>query len=165
MNVVSLELCKELHELSGWEKFLKSAPYNSDIKTEYVWERYAMADSWLKKEYDWSDWRLIRWQDSFTKAVKHTEVYPAYYLGYLLRKLPRVLTVNDSTDYKLRPFASGLFYKNIACDELDVWSAWYREQGQQTGKFTQSASTPEDAAARLAIELFRQGILTREATA
>lgn len=67
MDVASLELCKELYELSGWV-------------TDDFWQ-------WIEahQEYELNN------GDSMNKA--HPE-YPAYSLGYLLRELP--LNVNGS---------------------------------------------------------------------
>jgi hypothetical protein len=59
---------------------------------------------------------------------------PAYDLGYLLRKLPQ--------PYSIMAYSTG---RLVAVQ----------------GEVTATADTPEDAAAKLAIELFKQGILTR----
>lgn len=61
-------------------------------------------------------------------------ISPAYPLGYLLRKLPQPNMVG---------FADG--------------SAYAMAMGGQH----QEADTPEDAACKLAIELFKQGVLKR----
>lgn len=116
MNVASLDLCRELYELSGWE---------------------------------------------LPKAQRHVEampaggaerVCPAYDLGYLLRKLETVpvedkdimdganVTFNCSFDVKPEyKYAAKLFN-----------GEWHE----------QSTDTPEDAACKPAVELFKQGILT-----
>lgn len=62
---------------------------------------------------------------------------PAYSLGYLLRKLPTDRSVSFRFNYK-----------------TDEW--WVNED--RTHLFF-TADTPEDAATKLAIELFKQGIL------
>lgn len=68
---------------------------------------------------------------------------PAYDLGYLLRKLP------DQTLLGTLPTGS-----------------WVIEYNPTPGKFTHEfefvADTPENATTKLAIELFKQGILTKE---
>ena len=66
---------------------------------------------------------------------------PAYDLRYLLRKLPRKLR---SSVFRLQPLTD---------DERWYAGYWKVEYG----------ATPEDAACKLAIELFKQGILTKEA--
>ncbi len=64
---------------------------------------------------------------------------PAYDLGYLIRKL-------DGFDVRL--------------DYSNQWRRWYcwHDKGMGNGAY---ADTPEDAACKLAIELFKQGVLTR----
>lgn len=72
MNVASLELCKELFELSGWED------------TNYCYRNHARTGTGTKKLYD-------RWQLRKTlpnKNVVTRTFVPAYDLGFLLRKLP-----------------------------------------------------------------------------
>lgn len=70
-------------------------------------------------------------------------ICPAYDLGYLLRKLPRT-------------------YKGVG---LCVWAAGssrWRAEYDNSHRVHFDADTPEDAAAKLATELFKQGILKRE---
>lgn len=67
---------------------------------------------------------------------KHQEC-PAYDAGYLLRKLPAL-------DFEM--------YRNA---NDNVWHAIANE------RFQGIADTPEDALAQLAIELFKQKVLTR----
>lgn len=67
---------------------------------------------------------------------------PAYDLGYLLRKLPaesNVMNIGDKW-FRATHYLGGSGFKHI-----------YK-----------TADTPEDAACKLAIELFKQGILTKE---
>jgi hypothetical protein len=67
---------------------------------------------------------------------------PAYDLGYLLRKLPQ------SSD------KGGLLFLNAT--NSDKWSCGFK------GGYYRQGDTPEEATAKLAIELFKQGVLTRE---
>lgn len=106
MNVASLELCKELHELSGWTQ---PGMYAVD-------------------------------QDSNEHAHR-------YDLGYLLRRLPSSKTERGSE----------LELRKLKGEVLE--GSW--QIGYDRGKVWQLASTPEDAAAKLCIELFKQGVLTR----
>lgn len=69
---------------------------------------------------------------------------PAYDLGYLLRKLKQGLK------YGLDDIGIDL--------ALDQWEARHKALGTPT---ICEACTPEDAAAKLAVELFKQGILTK----
>lgn len=112
MNVASLELCKELYELSGWD----------DTTLAY---------------FQYEDGSIEVYQDpKYGDFVAH-----AYDLGYLLKKL--------SPGY-------GVF--NLTHDDLNnQW--WFSDVVSH--KFI-VADTPEDAACRLAIALFKQKILTRE---
>lgn len=111
MNTASLELCKELYELSGWE-----------------------ASRWY-----WAD---PGGAPNLDATGLHHKVSPAYDLGYLLRELPVFTQIYKDTGSQYRA-------------SLSVGS----------GKPKFFADTPEDAAAKLCIELFKQGVLTpKEAT-
>lgn len=129
MNVASLKLCKELYELSGW------------YQTHYIWRLY-------------DDDHLPEWVQTFTNIkpedYTHTDhhYYPAYDLGYLLRKL--------SIGVSLYKGAKGYTFNvgNSIQHSVGVYEA-IRSSDLRSG-------TPEDAAAKLAIELFKQGILTKE---
>ena len=98
MNVASLELSKELYELSGWEA-------------------------------GYMDWHY----DEYVRRVG-----PKYDLGYLLRKLPEQTHV----------YFTGTSWAT-------TWNKPYKSRST-------SSDSPENAAAKLAIELFKQGILTKE---
>lgn len=102
MDVASLELCRELYELSGW----------SD--TDFIWETDGEVDFFTHED-----------------TAHHTFLVSAYDLGYLLRKLQPVLHMIERTDF-------AVMLHNIP---------WRLD--------------PENAAARLAIELFKQGVLVR----
>lgn len=72
MNVASLELCRELCELSGW--------YD-----QTWWWNYDFAPN--GKSYEWrAEPSMLR----FESQPVHTSI-PAYSLGYLLRKLPQTI--------------------------------------------------------------------------
>ena len=128
MNVASLELCKELYELSGWSK------------THMLWHKSAnpmrALSSWLPTTTE------AYW--SFVKENRGDEVLtiPAYDLGYLLRKLP--------------PEDKKLGYLDL-CQDGTNWMARYTKLSATM--MHAKADTPEDAAAKLAIELFKQGML------
>lgn len=93
-DVASLDLCKELYEVSEWEA------------------------------------------DAFRDGIT-----PAYDLGYLLRKLPVHISIESHAT-------------------LDgKGSRWYKAVDNSAEESCR-AVTPEDAAAKLAIELFKQGVLT-----
>lgn len=119
MHVASLELCKELYELSGrmWHEEIIYSWHKDD--GDYVIEDF--------------------WSGS---------ICPAYDLGYLLRKLP-VITELKKWD-----------------DEYVAQCYWGNHDSHSSGiplikNFKSKANTPEDAACKLAIELFKQGILTK----
>lgn len=138
MNVASLELCKELYELSGWET----------NETEY-------------------------WTTSIENYVSlptnriGSKICPAYDLGYLLRKLPPAIRVRADWLY---------LYIMPGHSEGGVWLSGYRrmwpiklspfidysKSKEYLLNRIEPSDTPEDAACKLAIELFKVGILTRE---
>ena len=108
----------------------------------------------LSKElYLWSGWRdTSLWYSDFGDVKQKSNAgdwelentAPAYDLGCLLRKLPQTASHRDAREFFLTHTAAGR------------WSAGYR------GWRHELANTPEDAAARLAIELFKNGIFMRE---
>lgn len=77
-------------------------------------------------------------------------VCPAYDLGYLLRMLPGRIGSRGQYAY-LRMSKVG---KSYAFAYMSPELIWTHEN---------KADTPEDAACRLAIELFKAGVLTKEA--
>jgi hypothetical protein len=101
---------------------------------------------WNDTYFGWTSTNIqSAWVDTlpedFTELV-YPLITPAYDLGYLLRKLPG--RVNRY------PFRLGR-----AVDK-SYWAASYDNQ------HILSANTPEDAACKLVIELFKEGILKRE---
>jgi hypothetical protein len=134
VNTASLEVCKELYKMSRWKDtdyFHQFIEY-SDLSTGYYLTNPTVA------------------------APLHANAYPAYDLGYLLRKLPdRVIT--DKASFHLRINKSDRFY-SIFYDS-DTYGVALNKVDVEIGC---AALTPEDAACKLAIELFKQGILKRE---
>jgi len=96
---------------------------------------------WTKDEYpEHNKGTFVSTSPIYGKSF--TYLCPAYDLGYLLRKLPSGYQLNlDTTMSGSRIY----WFENFAGDGAP----------QQT-------STPEDAAAKLAIELFKQNILRPE---
>jgi hypothetical protein len=78
------------------------------------------------------------WHEPWRSDPNYKFVAPAYDLGYLLRKL--------------QGYDCGVYYSN----QWQQWIATAHDNNQ--GK----ADTPENAAAKLAIELFKQNILTKD---
>lgn len=116
-NVASLELCKELYELSGW-------------KAELFWVEDVGHWSVADNINNYSDGQFV----------------VAYDLGYLIRKLPPISKVVKV------PITNGSTYGGVyvyEANEPDLVS---------------NADTPEDAACKLAIELFKQGTLPERGT-
>lgn len=131
MNTVSLKLCKELYKLSGWEM--------------------ENGDTYYKK------YSLTKWATPIPRGV-HTlsgELEwecPAYSLGYLLRKLPghiAITSTNWDNIHTEKPEGQELDYQAVACYQSNI----KRLLVQQT------ADTPEDAACKLAIELWKAKVL------
>lgn len=123
MNVCSLELAKELYELSGWR----------DAHAHWVED-----DGWYI-EYP---------HPHYSNGL----YLPAYDLGYLLRKLPPKIDVVNSSAYAyLTLTRKSEAYKHFG--DKGLWGARYGKD------IAAVASTPEDACAKLCIELIKQGIL------
>ncbi len=125
MNTASKQLCQELYELSGW----------NCVRDWY----FAYHKAAGEVEYD------LKLNADESKAGR--DDFPAYDVGYLLRKLPRLITddVDSEKDLMVIPVMD------------DGWSAFYEGAGKMMSPGI--ADNPEDAACRLAIELFKQGIL------
>jgi hypothetical protein len=135
VNTASLELCKELYRLSGWGRGMGD-------RTAWEYTQYE----------EGSNWRVTPWGYGVCYAS-----HVAYDLGYLLWKLPKSVTEFWGRAYPASPC---LMYSGTQ------WVMFY--QSEMTGEhntdelFGQFADTPEDAACKLAIELFKQDVLKKE---
>lgn len=114
MNVAELSLCKTLWELSGWGDTYARWSIKGDATGDHESARVNMLG---------------------------VGDIPAYDLGYLLRKLPALCSV-DSISQK------------------DGRREWSVSAPFKLDTYT-TADTPEDCAAKLAIELFKQGVLKK----
>ncbi len=125
MDTASLTLCKELYEVSGWKD------------TDYFYQFVEYGD--LSTGYYLTNPTL--------EMPLHANAYPAYDLGYLLRRLPQNSWAGYTDTSGQRGYALAKTY------------AW-NKRGNDIDKIAECrADTPEDAAANLAIELFKHGIL------
>jgi hypothetical protein len=109
------------------------------------------AEALLSKElFELSDWEGEGEHFGHYTKDEWIETTPKYSLGYLLRKLPH-------------KHNGGVLV--IAACNTDEWCAqyfsWWHEDMKAKSEVL-VADTPEDAACRLAIELFKQNILTRK---
>ena len=132
MHVASLELSRELYELSGWD------------------DRRAIQYYWHGDDLD---------HVTVVDAEQHEPecaVYPAYDLGYLLRKLPGSFNDKGNSYYFMLDRSIDDYEKGYS------WAAAYMSLSSIRERLQQLAVTPEDAAAKLAIELFKQNILRKE---
>lgn len=110
MTTASLELCKELYLLSKW------------VGTDFY---HDASEGWDDQHVEYGGGSL----------PKDGGIYPAYDLGYILRKLP-----NRSPKTQIIIMLDG------------DWFANYGDVGV-------SADTPENAAVKLAILLIKEGII------
>lgn len=137
MNTASLELCKELYELSGW------------YQVEQYYEYYPVSKSTrLRSGYP----------GNILPKMLPDFITPAYDLGYLLRKLP------EGKIDRIHKVTKGVWWSN-------KWQKWVcirqrygvGSDNDEWKTYEYKADTPEDAAAKLAIQLFKQNILTKGA--
>lgn len=154
-EVTSLELCKELYELSGWDGTLLRRITGDDHKRRFD------ADLVVHTVYE----KVVGVYDAAVgcdecEGVYTDKTFPAYDLGYLLRKLPSVL--GEGTN-NVRDLHVAKAPDNYIADYMyrvpkngRLWWHMY-DRAPLT-----EADTPEDAACKLAIELFKQGVLTKE---
>lgn len=110
VNVASKELCAKLKKLSGW----------SD--TTFCWNGQIIPAFWPEE---------MRAHD--------VDSFPAYDLGYLVRKLP--------------PFSLHRYPADNGLYTAESSDGWALEQGD----------TPEDAACKLAIELLKLKVIDKKA--
>lgn len=131
MNVASLELCKELYELSGWETADFAYPTGHQPERDYPYFRPLKGLGPLCGDT------------------------PAYTLDYLLRKVRTVETEGGIYGRDLyNVVVTGM--KNTYFATLDSIAT-----GSRRG-FEFVDVEPENAVARLFIEMFKQGILERD---
>jgi hypothetical protein len=106
-----------------------------------------------KELFELSGWKIEQgygWRSD--GIVGYPWQYPAYDLGYLLKKLPG--TVSGK--------AGGYYALHLQYDaSMDSWKASYGGTGV-TRQYVKVAREAENCVVRLAIELFKQGILKRE---
>lgn len=144
MNIASLGLCKELYKLSGWKDEANTQP-DDELKWWNFSDDVPLELAGMKLSRSWYLQAGEGW------GAK----YPAYDLGYLLRKLPGHITLQSTTWDDVHtelPKGQELTYQAAACYQSNIKGLL----------FQQVADTLEDAACKLAIELFKQGILTKE---
>lgn len=145
MNVANLDLCKEMYELSGgWGyryHYPKDGEHDLTDKQWYSFEGKTTGSRWIDI-YDRLENRDPH-DDRRPTSVTHNIdfVCPAYDLGYLLDKiLPEHWTLERSTIYSNK-----------------VLIAWLGEKDYHIA--IKNNDSLSDIFARLAIELFKQGVL------
>lgn len=113
--------------------------------------------SLCKELYELSGWETGKsWDMRVPAAGYEPDRYtPKYGLGYLLRKLPKYI------GYASQSCRLGLFPQGFTNTGASDWCASYDTYKGEI-YLLQTADTPEDAVAKLCIELFKQGILTKE---
>lgn len=139
MQVASLENCKKLYELSGWQE------------VRQYWESYPISGS-----------RKLRTASTpFPQDKMLPElIVPSYDAGYLLRKLTHeIVEKPNQTTYEH-------YALRLGAETSAEWYAnyWMFDCPRISLDDMEPSDTPEDALCLLAIELFKQGILTKEAT-
>lgn len=137
MNTASLDLCKELYELSGW-----------DVTVDKTWINYRNVGN---NQY----FQMVT--NEFYSEKDETHICPAYDLGYLLRKLPGNSWVGY-TGVGMDDSVHGVMGRGYAVAYVWLWDESIKDVRKQ---YDQNADTTEDAACSLAIALFKEGILTK----
>lgn len=139
MHVASLDLCRELHKLSGW------------VVHQYT---YRITDG---RGHEWVDIADRGWCDNWTPRNRDEKIdyAPAYDLGFLIRKLPKRFNIAPDT------IGEEIYPLTINADGDNCWIAaygfddLYKDLGFD-------GDTPENALCQLAITLFEKGILVKE---
>lgn len=154
VKVASMELSKELYELSGWKDtffshMLKPTRLNfappkkrgdtqESTGAEYKWEAGELLDTssrWFPKEH-----------------------FPAYDLGYLLRKFPEEIKLEGL--HYIGDSESNIFWLEMERDGAG-WAFYLSNGGESEFLPTPYPTTPEDAACMLAIALLKAGVLKK----
>lgn len=131
MNVASLELSKELYELSKWGK----TEFDEFKDTEFTYFIYH-DNSNANNPY-----LLTRFEiHKYYEEGRGDFVWPAYSAGYLLRKLPH------GTEVRLTLHGATASLRNNSVNYISI---------------SEYGDTPENALAKLCLELFRQGVLKK----
>jgi hypothetical protein len=104
---------------------------------------------WIKPTSD--DWTLMRRED--VHGAPYQIVAPD--LGYLMRQLPAYLK-REGIECRLEVSPTG--YKGKATE----WAAAYVDIAGRFIPFLGGADTPENAAVKLCIDLFKNGVLTKQ---
>ena len=131
MNVASRELCEELFELSGWRH------------TEFFWQLDYYEDGS-------SLWNLYN-----DREIRTGKSVPAYDLSYMLVNMPRGVQLTHRGTQN-GPAKDWLCRKNFGS-----YTAPDKGGRAFINLFYKEDDKPEQATAKLAIELFKQGILTK----
>lgn len=132
MNVAKLELCKTLYELSEWGKSALAGELHPDF--------------W----YTPGNKLPTYGNRGYLKAI------PAYDCGYLLRKLPRHLTIKNQL-YHLCIINGNKQDDNWIADYVTMGRECWLHEGDRA-QLTEDAEI-ENALCKLAIELIKQGII------
>lgn len=142
-NFASLELCRELYELSGW------------THTDYAWYSTSHRDSnddWEKGEsivknchYHQATWQPSSINHSYGES--RAPIYPAYDLGFLMRKL-RPSEYNFTVYLQCGSNGCSIHWQNILSSAIELENIDFF-----------NADIPENAAAQLCLELIHRGIL------
>jgi len=143
-DVASLELSRELYKLSGW-------------KDTIYWWRFHKLNK-LSKLYTFNEMDNDRYRfrnsPETPRFNEENEFFPAYDLGYLLRKL-------EASEKTI-----GIEYHSLEQPlsmDLKEWAGLYTAStADMPQREYPYAGVPEDAAGKLCIELFKRGILKRE---
>lgn len=146
MNVASLSLCKELYELSIWED------------TDFIW--YNQVASTAPKSWTTAYAPL----DSKEETNYPRPHYPAYSAGYLLRKLPLTTDFPDTWQDKAGMSAPAYLVLVRHIDTMDKYFvAYYQHEDSEhpIEKLKVKDNSPENCLAKLAIELFKTGVLSK----
>lgn len=107
--------------------------------------------------FDLSGWDNKELKHEYIKTWDGYDEYdlPLYTLGYLLRKLPANIWWPDKERY---------VWATVQRDDQGYQACYEDVGGFTPNDYICFADTPEDATAKLAIELFKQGVLTQEGT-
>lgn len=145
IDTASLKLCKELYKLSGWEDTYFFIRHHKPNGATLVMERQTMTNESLR-------FRGRNPPEVQKRFEEENDFWPAYDLGFLVRKLPDYVKLfrNNEGQYYSAAVTANFRHPRNPLGSPDDAHQWY------------ISDTPEDALSKLAIELFKSGVLVKE---
>jgi hypothetical protein len=150
VRVASFALCRELHELTGWDR--THQVWNVGQRRQLVVAGHSRGIARHARNGEIEDFAEVAEAPNLVgDGVISVETVPAYDLGYLLTRVPQTLTLDagEFATFSVRAESDG---------------RWCAQYDGGFGLPARMGSTPEDATAWVCIELAKRGLLAEVPT-